>query len=282
MKVLSYKQYQMAEDLANFIANPIINESDDKGTQIDSILKKLSNDLRFNYRLVFTFGVGVRAMYPIVEGLITNGVLKVEPTMENIVLVSIAALTITYLEESKNKVGDSEVPCDCKIKSKDCKNCGGTGMIKSVVTKQDARTILEELKLRGIGNGIIKKMAECFKFLGNILKDLFKNTPYIVNGLIDMLGYTSILIPAMNGISAIIGKYDITMDTLIGNTSAIVLGISIFLSKYGFDWLVNKFKNKFGFNTKGLDVPTAVRSYDIVDSDTDQETLGGNKLIKEQ
>ena len=59
MKVLSYRQYQMAEDLANFIANPIINESDDKGTQIDSILKKLSNDLRFNYRLVFTFGVGV-------------------------------------------------------------------------------------------------------------------------------------------------------------------------------------------------------------------------------
>ena len=282
MKVLSYKQYQMAEDLANFIANPIINESDDKDTQIDSILKKLSNDLRFNYGLVFTFGVGVRAMYPIVEGLIKNGVLKVEPTMENIVLVSIAALTITYLEESKNKVGDPEVPCDCKSKSKDCKNCGGTGMIKSVVTKQDARTILEELKLRGIGNGIIKKMAECFKFLGNILKDLFKNTPYIVNGLIDMLGYTSILIPAMNGISAIIGKYDITMDTLIGNTSAIVLGISIFLSKYGFDWLVNKFKNKFGFNTKGLDVPTAVRSYDIVDSDTDEETLGGNKLIKEQ
>ena len=282
MKVLSYKQYQMAEDLANFIANPIIKESDDKDPQVDSILKKLSNDLRFNYGLVFTFGVGVRAMYPIVEGLIKNGVLKVEPTMENIVLVSIAALTITYLEESKNKVGDPEVPCDCKNKSKDCKNCGGTGMIKSVVTKQDARTILEELKLRGIGNGIIKKMAECFKFLGNILKDLFKNTPYIVNGLIDMLGYTSILIPAMNGISAIIGKYDITMDTLIGNTSAIVLGISIFLSKYGFDWLVNKFKNKFGFNTKGLDVPTAVRSYDIVDSDTDQETLGGNKLIKEQ
>jgi len=282
MKVLSYKQYQMAEDLANFIANPIINESDDKDTQIDGILKKLSNDLRFNYGLVFTFGVGVKAMYPIVEGLIKNGVLKVEPTMENIVLVSIAALTITYLEESKNKVGDSEVPCDCKTKSKDCKNCGGTGMIKSVVTKQDARTILEELKLRGIGNGIIKKMAECFKFLGNILKDLFKNTPYIVNGLIDMLGYTSILIPAMNGISAIIGKYDITMDTLIGNASAIVLGVSIFLSKYGFDWLVNKFKNKFGFNTKGLDIPTAVRSYDIVDSDTDQETLGGNKLIKEQ
>jgi hypothetical protein len=272
----------MAEDLANFIANPIINESDNKNTEIDGILKKLSQDLRFNYGLVFTFGVGVKAMYPIVDGLITNGVLKVEPTMENIVLVSIAALTITYLEESRNKIGDSEVPCDCKSKSKDCKNCGGTGMITSVVSKQDARTILEELKLRGIGNGIIKKMVECFKFLGTILKDLFKNTPYIINGLIDMLAYTSILIPAMNGISAIIGKYDLTMDNLIGNSAAIALGISTFLAKYGFDWLIKKFKNKFGFNTKGLDIPTAVRSYDIVDSDTDEEILGNNKLIKEQ
>jgi hypothetical protein len=281
MKVLSYKQYQMAEDLSNFIANSPLNESDNKNTEIDGILKKLSQDLRFNYGLVFTFGVGVRVMYPIVEGLITNGVLKIEPTMENIVLISIAALTITYLEESKNKVGDPEVPCDCKIKSKDCKNCGGTGMIKSVVSKQDARTILEELKLRGIGNGIIKKMVECFKFLGTILKDLFKNTPYIINGLIDMLAYTSILIPAMNGINAIVGKYDLTMDTLVGNSAAILLGISTFLSKYGFDWLVKKFK-KFGFNTKGLDIPTAVRSYDIVDSDTDEETLGNNKLIKEQ
>jgi len=272
----------MAEDLANFIANPIINESDNKDTEINGILKKLSQDLRFNYGLVFTFGVGVKAMYPIVDGLITNGVLKVEPTMENIVLVSIAALTITYLEESKNRIGDSEVPCDCKSKSKDCKNCGGTGMIKSVVSKKDARTILEELKLRGIGNGLIKKMVECFKFLGTILKDLFKNTPYIVNGLIDMLGYTAILIPAMNGISAIIGKYDITMDTLIGNSAAIALGITTFLSKYGFEWLIKKFKNKFGFNTKGLDIPTVVRPYDIIDSDTDEETLDGNKLIKEQ
>jgi len=281
MKVLTYRQYQMAEDLSNFIANSPINESDNKNTEIDGILKKLSQDLRFNYGLVFTFGVGVRVMYPIVEGLITNGVLKIEPTMENIVLISIAALTITYLEESKNKVGDSEIPCDCKSKSKDCKKCGGSGMIKSVVSKQDARTILEELKLRGIGNGIIKKMVVCFKFLGTILKDLFKNTPYIINGLIDMLAYTSILIPAMNGISAIVGKYDLTIDTLIGNSSAILLGISTFLSKYGFDWLVKKFK-KFGFNTKGLNLPTAVRTYDIVDSDTDEEVFGNNKLIKEQ
>jgi len=280
MKVLTYNQYRIAEDLCEFIANPIINESDNKDSQINGVLKKLSQDLKFNYGLVFTFGVGVRVMYPIVEGLITNGTLNVEPTMENIILVSIAALTITYLEESKNKAGDPEVPCDCKDKSKDCDICGGTGMIKSIVTKQDARTILEELKLRGIGNGIIRKMVECFKFLGSIFKSLFRNTPYVVNGLIDMLAYTSILIPAMNGISAIVGKYDLTIDTLIGNAAAISLGVMTFLTKYGFDWLVKRFKNKFGFDTKNLDVPTAVKPFDIID--TEDDNLGDNKLIKEQ
>ena len=279
MRVLNFEKYQIAEDLANFIANPIVNESEiDK--QFDIILKKLSQDLKFNYGLVFTFGVGVKVMYPIVEGLISNGSLSVDPTKENIILVCIAALTITYLEESKNKAGDSEVPCDCEVKSKDCKICGGSGMVKSLVTKQDARTILEELKLRGIGNGIIRKIVECFKFLGGMFKVLFKNTPYVINGLTDMLAYTSILVPAMNGISAIVGKYNLTIDTLMGNAAAISLGITTFLTKYGFDWLVKKFKNKFGFHTRNLDTPTAVKPYDIID--TEEDNLGSNKLIKEQ
>jgi len=277
MRVLNFEKYQLAEDLSNFIANPTILESAEKNSQIDNILKKLSQDLKFNYGLVFTFGVGVRVMYPIVEELIKNGNLKVEATTENIVLVCIAALTITYLEESKNSAGDTEVPCDCEEKKSDCEICGGTGMIKSKVSKRDARTILEELKLRGIGNGIVKKMVECFKFLGSILKTLFRNTPYVINGLIDMLAYTAILVPAMNGISAIVGKYDLTIDSLMGNAAAISLGITTFLAKYGFDSLVKKFKDKFGFDTKSLDIPTVVKPYD-----TENDELEGNKLIKEQ
>jgi len=277
MRVLNFEKYQLAEDLSNFIANPKILESVEKNSQIDNILKKLSQDLKFNYGLVFTFGVGVRVMYPIVEELIKNGNLKVEATTENIVLVGIAALTITYLEESKNSTGDTEVPCDCEVKKSDCEICGGTGMIRSKVSKRDARTILEELKLRGIGNGIVKKMVECFKFLGSILKTLFRNTPYVINGLIDMLAYTAILVPAMNGISAIVGKYDLTIDSLMGNAASISLGITTFLAKYGFDSLVKKFKDKFGFDTKSLDVPTVVKPYD-----TENDELEGNKLIKEQ
>ena len=253
MKILTYKQYEMAEDLSVLISNPIINESGDIKSQIDSILKKLSKDLKFNYSLVLTFGVGVRLMYPIVEGLIKNGSLNVEMNMENIILLSIASLTITYLEESKNKSGDSNIPCDCKDKVS-CNKCDGTGMIKSLANKNDARTILEELKLRGIGNGIVKKMVDCFKFFGNIFTDLFKNTKYVIGGLIDMLTYTSILIPIMNGISIVVGKYNLTLDSVIGNTYALTLGVSMFLSKHGFEWLYNKIKGKISNpDVKNLD-----------------------------
>ena len=112
MRVLNFEKYQIAEDFCESIANPKINESLEN-SEVLSILKKLSQDLKFNYGLVFTFGVGVRVMYPIVEELIKNGNFKVEATKENIVLVCIAALTITYLEESKNKSGDEQIPCDC-------------------------------------------------------------------------------------------------------------------------------------------------------------------------
>jgi len=212
----------MTDDLIDFLSNSVINESDKGQSAIDSMLKGLARDLKFNMGLVFTFGVGIRAMYPIVDNLIQNGTLKIEANTENIVLICLAALTITYLEETNNKAGQTEVECSCKSK-KDCEICGGTGVVKSIVTKKDAQTILEELKLRGVGNGIIRKMVECFKSIGNISKTLFKNSPYVINGLMDMLAYTGLLLPTMNAISALIGKYDLNMDTLPGNFMAVGL-----------------------------------------------------------
>jgi len=278
MIVLKYKHYNMVDDLIKSFSNPIIMESDDKESTIKSILKGLSKDLKFNYSLVFTFGVGISVMFPIVENLIKNGNLKIELTMENIVLVSLASLAITYLEETNNKAGDDKVACECDGKDKKCEICQGKGYIKSDVSKKDAQTILEELKLRGIGNGIVKKMVSCFQSIGNIGKILFKNSAYVINGLIDMLGYTSLLIPTMNCINSLIGKYDLNMDTLPGNFLSIGFGVGTFLSKQGFDYLVKKLKTKI--KTTNLNVPTVVKPYDISDNDIDDKKLG--KLIKEQ
>ena len=266
------------------LENYQINESDTQSSVIDSILKGLSKDLKFNFALVFTFGAGIKAMFPVVENLIRNENVNVELTTENIVLLTLASLAITYLEESNNRAGDKKFACQCDPKPENCEICGGTGMIDSVVTKQDAQTILEELKLRGIGNGIVRKVVACFKSVGKFAKMLFKNSIFVINGLIDMLGYTMILLPTMNAISAVVGEYNLNLDTLPGNLLSIAAGIGTFLTKNIFKFIINKIKKNttVNFDTKHLDIPVAAKPYEISDGDEDLENLKGNNLIKEQ
>jgi len=295
-KVLKFNDHsnsvKMAEELIEMIANPKINESSIDDSHIQKILKGLAFDLKFNYSLVFTFGAGIRAMYPVVENLIKNGNLKVDLNPENIILLTIAALSITYLEEKNNKAGDDVVECpDCDglgyhggeddVDEEDCQSCDGTGILKSKVTKADARTILEELKLRGFGNGIVKKLVKCFKSIGNLIKIIFKNTPYIISGFLDMFAYTSILIPTMNAISWMVGKYEFNLETLPMNFLSIGVGVGTFLAKNGFNYLINKLKDKLNIKVNpDLDKPTVVRPYDIKDGDS--VDMGKNSLIKEQ
>lgn len=282
-RILKYNQHKesiiMAEELIEMIVNPKLNESIDDN-HIQKILRELANDLKFNWSLVFTFGVGIRAMYPVVENLIKNGNLKVELNSENIILLTITALAITYLEEKNNKSGDDVIKCqECSGPDKDCKSCRGTGMIRSEIKKSDVRTMLEELKLRGFGNGIVKKVASSFKSIGNLFKILFKNTPYVIGGFLDMITYTSILIPTMNAISWMVDKYQFNMETFAANFSSIGVGISTLLAKKGFNYLVNRLGDKVNINGD-LEAQTLDMPHDIKDGE--EGDLGRNKLIKEQ
>lgn len=284
MNVINFRQYQMSQSFVKHIQNYQLNESDNQSSVVDSILKGLSKDLKFNYALVFTFGAGIKAMFPIVENLIKNENINIDLNTENIVLLTLASLAITYLEESNNSGGDKKIPCQCDPKPKDCKVCSGAGVVDSVVTKEDARTILEELKLRGIGNGIVRKVVNCFKSVGKFVRTLFKNSTYVVTGLIDMLGYTMILLPTMNAISAVIGEYDLNLGTLSGNLLSIAAGVGTFLSKNIFNSVVNRIKKSanIGVDTKNLDIPVVAKPYEISDGDEDLKSLKGNNLIKEQ
>lgn len=281
MVILKYRDYDMSLRFMELLESNKVNESMSDYNIMD-VLKDLSKDLKFNYGLIFTFGAGIQTMFPIVDNLIKNENIKIEFTNENVLLITLTALAITYLEEKNNRIGDSKVKCSCKDKRKDCSICSGTGYVDSKVNRDDARTMLEELKLRGIGNGIVKKLVKCFRAIGNIVKILFKNSPYVINGLIDMFGYTAMLIPTMNAISALIGEYDLNMETLPGNFLALGAGIGTFLAKRGFNYIIRKLKNKLGFKTANLEVPTAAKPYDISDGEVDKEKMGKNKLIKEQ
>jgi hypothetical protein len=284
-KILKYQEYdksaKIIEDFAKIFINPILKESIEEN-QIKKILDQLAKDLKFNYQLIFTFGAGINAMYPIVLHLVKNANLNVELTSENIILLTIAALTIAYLEESKNKAGDSHVNCvECSgigtlISNLDeeipCHICNGTGSVSSIVTKDDARTMLEELKLRGIGNGIVKKLVTCINSIGSFLKMIFKNTPVVISTLIDLFGYTAILIPTMNAISGLINMNSWNLETLPaiigGNLLSFGVGLVAFLLRRGFDNLANKIRafldsfSKKKIDTKPVDIKNLPKDFD--------------------
>ena len=281
MKILRYTDYSNSSEMANFLIsnleNPIINESLDE-SYVRKMLKGFSNDLKFNIGLIFTFGTGISAMVPVVQNLIKNGNLKIDPSLENIVLLSLTTMAILYLEETKNKVGDVEVDCpDCK--SNGCEKCKN-GKVKSRVTRSDAQTLLEELKMRGIGNGIVKKFVSVFKSVGNLIRTLFRNSKYPVKGLLEMFGYTALLIPVMNAINTLVGKYDLTPDNIIGNFLAIGASITTLVAKNSIDFLISKLKNKFQLKLpKDIEIEKPVG--DVIndqflktfENSNDQETL---------
>jgi hypothetical protein len=60
------------------------------------------NRFGFEMSLVFTFGTGVKLMYPIVSKLFDNMNLEIVPTKEDIILLCITSISIMYLHNRKN------------------------------------------------------------------------------------------------------------------------------------------------------------------------------------
>lgn len=262
MKVLKYEDYSksisLGEEFLNIIGNDIINESD------DSTLKKIVSDLKLNSQMILTFGVGMQAMFPIVSKLVSNMSLKIDLNQETVGLMTIAGVTIAYLEEQKETN-------------------------QKRILEKDSKSMLEELKLRGVGNGIIKKIVKCIKSIGNIFKILFKNSRHVINGFFDMFGYTTIVVPVLNAISYMIGKYDMNLDNLPTNFLSLGLGVTTISAKHGINYIIDLLKDKLKINKsdilKGInDVDDPIlKKYPhpkYIDMDADYEK--NQELIKEQ
>lgn len=263
MKLLRYSEHSKNIDIAYEFIENITNPINESEKSHKDIMKKICSDLKLNTQMFLTFGVGIEVMLPIVNKLISNSSLNIELTTQTVVLITLASVTIAYLEEKK-----------------DIRN--------RVETEKDAKSMLEELKLKGVGNGIIKKVVKCIKSFGNIFKILFKNKRHVINGFFDMFAYTSILIPALNGISYMIGKYDLNIDTLPSNFLSIGLGITTIAAKHGINYLIDILKSKLNLNKKeifgrfdSVEDPILKKYIHPEYIDTEYDNTEDNKLIKE-
>lgn len=250
------KYDDMSWDMINSM-DTLIKESDE--TNFKKIQNKLVSDLRLNFRFIGTFGAGIAAFYPIVESLMKNLGQNIEVTPEVVVLSSICALTIIYLEEKKFR--DEQEEQDLIDGSK---------------------SMLEELKMRGVGNGIIKKLVKAYKSISSIFNIIGRQTGAVINGFVDMFAYTSLLIPVMNGILFVINKYELNIDTLIQNFIGLSIGVGTIIAKHGISLIISKIKDKFKINKEEVidDIDTSgdIKKFgDIISSDDEK-----SELIKEQ
>lgn len=259
MKIQRYNEHTLYLSMSEYFLeslDSIITESDDTSSYKE-IEKKVIKDLRLNLSIVGTFGAGISAMYPIVQSLVNNMEINIDLTTEKIVLLTIAAFSIIYLEEKKSKIDPK----------------------KEDVLRKDCKSMLEELRLGGIGDGIVKKLIEGCKSIKNIFTLIGKHMGAIVGGFIDMFAYASLAIPILNGVLAIVGKYDLTLDSLPGNFLGLAAGVGTLIAKHGITDILNRLKGKLPFNKKKVidEIETPVIKK-FGDADIEQD---GN-LIKEE
>ena len=245
---------------------PSDEDDDDEEEELDTykkIEKKVVSDLKLDMSLVLTFGSGIGALYPIVNQMMQNmSISSIDVSKTSAVLLTIASITIIYLEEKKTKNTQQEE-----------------------ILIRDSKSLLEELRMKGIGDGIVKKVIKAINGVKNIFSTIAKHLGAAVGGVIDMFAYTSILIPIMNGILFIIGKYDMCIDDVISNFFALSTGVATRIAKHGLVELLDRLRKLISPKSKReiideLEIPVIQKFGDIHYGDTDSEQEGD--LIKEQ
>lgn len=246
--------YGMAETLLNKFENTI-NESDDKkdyksiqDEEISKLKSGVSGDIKLNFSLVTTFGAGIGALYPIVDNLLTKSGLQVDT--RSVVLLTIAAVSMIVLEYSRN-MSDRDENEEYKALEK------------------ETQAVLEELKMAGFPNAktgtksgtdntVLGMVVNAIKSIFEIFSSIYgkiKNSKFskfikmsgatVFGGLTDMLAYTGMLIPIMNGINAMIGLYNMDLQSFVANSALLLSSIGLILAKHGVSYLANRLKNFF-------------------------------------
>ena len=230
MKIQRYTDYTLQNEMAEEFLNSfdkMVKESDGD-TSYQKVAKKVISDLKLNVSLVATFGAGIGALYPVVQGLMENMNLdSFILTPESIVLLTLSSVTIAYLQEKKFKSAEEE----------------------DQLTK-DSKSMLEELKMKGFGNGIVKKLIKSLESVKNIFLVIGKHIGAVIGSILDMFAYTSLLIPLLYGVMSIIHKYDLNLETLPQNFLGLAVGVGTIIAKHGIVEIINRIKNKFPINPK--------------------------------
>lgn len=286
---------EMALEFFNNLDTPM-NESVEKeeyeriqDEEIQKFKSGVKGDIKLNFNLIGTFGAGIGALYPMVDSLIS----KTTPNIDTrtVVLLTMAAVYLIVLEEKGH------------VRKED------DGNRKQMIAEMKA--ILSELQLAGFPNAntgsksgsdspVLSRVVECLKAAKKIFFAVVRAVGRIGltdtadfamragaalrTGMVDMIGYTMMLVPVMNGINAIIGIYKMDASSFLMNLSMFVAGIGALIAKHGLGFLMRRLKDfmkipdkekeRLKKEVEDIEAPLIKKVGDIDDE--------GHDLIKEQ
>jgi hypothetical protein len=190
----------------NRIFENILKEDEQVDPQDNSIIKKVLGDLGIGSGFIFQFGTGIGAfMRPVTELLNGNGV---SMSQEEVALLIITAFAI-MLTNSSVEIG--------KL----------TQAVKD--------------KNLGVHLGSVTKFILSVKKLMGIIGEKIGRT---VHTLSDVLGFTFMLVPAMNVLKELINTYGVGMDGI----GQLFGGLTMAAGSYGIKAILDKILKKKGSN----------------------------------
>jgi len=144
MKVLNYRQLELAEELFNYSNNSMLETkySLPKNTFLDK--------LKIHKLLIDQNQDKLGLLDKITEQLVKNSNLNISDDEKTITLLCVAAFSASQL--------DSKFILDNKINKGEF--------------EKEIKSVLEELKMIGVGNNIVKNLSNCFKSILKLSKSI--------------------------------------------------------------------------------------------------------------
>jgi hypothetical protein len=176
--------------------------------------KKLFNEAGLNLYSFGVYGVSVTALYPIIQKLMETGKFDITPSVQNVVLLTICAVTI-LVKENKDKA-------------------------------QKLVTLATE---RGMSSEDLDKVINQIRTTKEIFAEVAHNFGKVISTFTDMLAYTSLLVPFSMVLSSLISQGRIDSELMSQSFPA----LEVSMGSMAFKLLLNRIMHKLEIIIKGTD-----------------------------
>jgi hypothetical protein len=299
-----FNQYFAQEGLAEYVADQLVSVFEGSGgvknsnanakiEEYRSEFQKIKDDLGLNSRLIPTFGFGIGGFYPIVESLMRLEGFQI--TKRSVVLLTLAAISIIIIGDGKKKASKEEkterdlVVDDINVKVLQELNqtvspnssTGDSPILKRTVAI--IRSFYDSF-WKKVFKGDLKKTLEGVRSRIRSVWDSVKSAfGSAAGGMVDMLAYTSMLIPVMNVIDNAINSFPDVFSVakiLPENLVAFAAGVGTIVAKHGVAKLVSRFGDSQDEQDIADDIETPIiqKIASYKDFDSDKEA----PMIKEE